>query len=201
MKKALLFSIIIVSAICTNAQEFGASIDAGLVVSQVDGDRKGGYNKMGYTIGANAYRFVKKDLFGFNIGLQYIRKGSHSEESENSSYYKTELHYIEMPLKAFCRWKKFDFNAGMTIGYLLKGKEDVDGYGLKDPVYPFRKTDFSGTAGARYKLTDHIWAGAQFCYSLIAIRKYHSEQDMYIVSGQHNNLLSFCLTYDFHPRQ
>ncbi len=200
MKRNLL-AIVLLSAICTNAQEFGASIDAEVVASQIDGDRFGGYNKFGFTVGGSVHRFFVKNTIGAKMGLRYVRKGSHSEETEHSQFYMTELHYAELPITAFYRWKDFEFEAGLSAGYLLKAKEDTDGYGLREPNYQYRKADVCAIAGVRYNLFGSIWANAQFNYSALAIRKYHSAQDSYMVSGQHNNLLMFGLCYEFSPRK
>lgn len=199
--KRYLIAIVLLTATCANAQEFGASIDAGFVASQIDGDRFGGYNKFGFTAGGSVHRFFVKNTIGAKMGLRYVRKGSHSEETEHSQFYMTELHYAELPITAFYRWKDFEFEAGLSAGYLLKAKEDTDGYGLREPNYQYRKADICAIAGVRYNLFGDIWANAQFNYSAIAIRKYHSAQDTYMVSGQHNNLLLFGLSYQFNPRK
>ena len=60
-------------------QEFGGSIDAGFVVSQLDGDRRSGYKKAGFALGGSVSRFLMKDFVGARLGLRYVRKGSHEE--------------------------------------------------------------------------------------------------------------------------
>ena len=180
----------------TVAQDFGGTVDAGLVFSQLDGDRHGGYKKLGLAVGGSVSRFVVKDRVGARLGLRYVLKGSHEEESEHTQFYKAELHYAEMPLTAFYRWNKFDFEAGAALGYLIKAKEDTDGYGLREPNPDFRKFDVSAIARLRYNLFGALWADASFNYSVLAVRKHHTAQDGYIVSGQHNNLIIIGLSYD-----
>ena len=197
--RRLLTLVIAIAPFFAVAQDFGASVDAGLVVSQLDGDNHGGYKKLGFSFGGSVSRFVLKKELGGRLGLRYVRKGSHEEESEHTQFYKAELHYAEMPLMAFYRWHKFDFEAGASFGYLLKAKEDTDGYGLREPNISFRKFDVSAVAGVRYNLFGQLWANASFNYSLVAVRKHHAAQDGHIVSGQHNNLLIFGLSYDLKP--
>ena len=95
--RRLLVLLITFAPVFTVAQDFGASIDAGLVFSQLDGDRHGGYKKLGVAVGGSVSRFVVKDHIGARLGLRYVRKGSHEEESEHTQFYKAELHYAEMP--------------------------------------------------------------------------------------------------------
>lgn len=115
----ILLAIILLTTVCVNAQEFGASIDARFVASQIDGDRFGGYNKYGFTIGGNVHRFLnKKNTIGTKAGLRYILKGNHTEgDDDHSKFNKTELHYVEMPLSAFYRWERLDVEVGLTVGW------------------------------------------------------------------------------------
>ena len=196
MMRRLLVLCVAFAPLFAVAQEFGASLDAGLVVSQLDGDDRGGYKKLGFSFGGSVSRFVLKNTVGGRIGLRYVMKGSHEEESEHTQFYRAELHYAEMPLTAFYHWHKFDFEVGAAFGYLIKAKEDTDGYGLREPNISFRKFDISAVAQARYNLYGPLWAVASFNYSLMAVREHHAAQDGHIVSGQHNNLLIFGLSYD-----
>jgi hypothetical protein len=196
MMRRLLILLIAFAPFIAAAQDFGASIDAGLVVSQLDGDRRSGYKKVGFAFGGSVSRFIVQDIIGARLGLRYVQKGSHEEESEYRQFYKAELHYAELPLTAFYRWNRFDFEAGAAFGYLIKAKEDTDGYGLRDPNPDFRKFDVSAIAQLRYNLFGALWADASLNYSIIAVRKHHTAQDGYFVSGQHNNLIIIGLSYD-----
>ncbi|MBP5667775.1 MAG: PorT family protein [Salinivirgaceae bacterium] len=196
MMRSLLVLLIAAAPFFAWAQEFGGSIDAGFVVSQLDGDRRSGYKKAGFALGGSVSRFLVKDCVGARLGLRYVRKGSHEEESEHTSFYKVELHYAELPLTAFYRWNKFDFEAGISTGYLIKAKEDTDGYGLREPNPDFRRFDVSAIAQLRYNLFGSLWANASLNYSILAVRKHHTAQDGHIISGQHNNLIIIGLNYD-----
>ena len=170
-----------------------------MVASQLDGDRHAGYKKLGFTFGGNVSRFFAKNTFGGRIGLRYIRKGSHEEESDHTQFYKAELHYVEMPLTVFYHWNRFYFEAGKSIGYLIKAKEDTDGYGLREPNIAFRKFDLSAVAQVRYNLYGPVCACAGFNYSVLPVRKHHAAQDGHTISGQHNNLIIIGLSYDLKP--
>jgi len=198
MKNCLLFLLIMTMPAIASAQRFSARANAGFVASQVDGDKYSGYHKFGFTFGADVSRPIQKSDFAFRLGLRYVRKGSHAEENDVSSFYKVELHYAEMPLTLIYTFKDFEFEAGASVGYLFKSKEDSDGYGLKEPAYPFKKVELNGIAGVNYNVFGNVWAGAEFNYSILPIRPYTTAHSDYVVSGEHNNLIVFKIIYMFH---
>lgn len=195
MKK--LFAIIAVLSICipTYAQKFGATIEGGVTVSQIDGDDLSGYHKFGYSFGASVNRYLYKDILGAEIGIKYLLKGSKAHDLEVHDFYEANLHYAEIPLIAFYRITNFYIDLGLSFGYLFKAQEDTDGYGFKKPQYKFRKIDLSGVVGARYSITKNILIGGHLNYSLLAIRQHYTSQETYIIDGQHNNLINFSLQY------
>jgi hypothetical protein len=173
----------------SNAQDFGAGIETCLTASQLDGDRYAGYHKIGFGFGAHVSRMLLTDRIGMRIGLRYIRKGSHQEATESTPYYKSELHYAEHPLTIFYHWQKLNFEVGATVGYLIKSKEDTDGYGLREPNINFNKIEIGAIAGLRYRLVGSLWAHASLCYSVLPVRQHHAAQDGHKISGQHNNVI------------
>jgi len=196
MIRRLLVLLVAFSPFFVVAQDFGASVDVGLVASQLDGDRYGGYHKFGFSFGASVNHLLVSDVFGARLGLRYVRKGSHQEATETTPFYKSELHYAELPLTAFYRWHKFDFDASMALGYLIKAKEDTDGYGLREPNVDFNKFEISSFAGMRYNIFESLWVQACIGYSVLPVRKHHATQDGRRVSGQHNNLIIIGMSYD-----
>ena len=60
MKKLLILLLLIGSAFTLAAQGFGYRLFAGANFCQIDGDRMGGYNKLGFRLGANSYIKTKK---------------------------------------------------------------------------------------------------------------------------------------------
>ncbi|MBR5956940.1 MAG: PorT family protein [Salinivirgaceae bacterium] len=198
MRRLLIVLVLFALPILASAQKFNARANAGIVASQVDGDRYSGYNKFGFTFGADVSRPIEKTDFGWRLGLRYVRKGSHAPKSEESDFYKVELHYAEMPLTALYTYKRFEFEAGASFGYLIKSKEDVDGNGMTEPAFKFKPIELSGVAGVNYNLTGDLWAGAEFSYSMLPIRPYTAAHSDYVLSGEHNNLLMFKIVYLFH---
>ena len=182
--------ILIVAAIMLSvglaAQDFNARVGAGVVASQVDGDRYAGYHKFGFSAGASVDRMLSRNM-GFRLGLRYARKGSHTTDDNLPDFYHTELHYAELPVSAFYAFRNCEFEAGLACGYLLKAKEDVDGYGLTGPAFKFRRAELGVLTGVNYQIIKNVYITMQFNYSLTAIRKYSKLQDAHITSGLHNN--------------
>jgi len=198
MKQLLIIAIILTTHYFALAQKFNAKANAGFVASQIDGDKYGGYHKFGFSFGADVSQPIAKTDFSYRIGLRYVRKGSHAAEDEVTSFYKAELHYAEMPISALYTLRHFEFEAGVSVGYLIKSKEDTDGYGLKEPAYKFKQFELSALVGVNYNFYENIWVGVEFDYSLLPIRPYTTAHSEYLVSGEHNNLLIFKIAYLFH---
>lgn len=179
------------------AQEFNAAVYTGMVASQVDGDTHAGYNKAGLVLGGYVNRFLTKELAG-QMGIQYIQKGSKRADDDLQIYYKTQFHYIEMPLTIrYFYIEKIDFEGGMAVGYLFKGLESRNNSLILEETrsdQTYNSLDISLVAGVSYELTAQITASAHFTYSLIPIRPFFDNMPN-IRGGQYNNVLHFTLAY------
>jgi hypothetical protein len=201
MKKLLILLISLVVPFLMVAQEFNAGIIAGLAPSQLDGDMYRGYHKLGYTAGAYVNRFFTKKT-GMQFGIRFIEKGSRESDDKNNVYYRSVLRYAEMPLSFLYNFKKhLRFEVGATLGYLVQDLEDVDGYGLQEPSFPFRKYELGSLVGIHYRFSDKAAIGIQHAYSITAVRPYTTNSPDYIEYGQHNNVLIIELTYTFRSWQ
>jgi len=177
------------------SQDFNANIYTGLAASQIDGDTYSGYNKAGLIIGGNINRYFHKK-WNWQMGLRYIQKGSKYTNTKNGVYYKCQLHYLEVPLTInYKYYNKVSFEAGVSLGYLIKALEDKDGYGLIDANPQFNNFEFSGIAGLYYHFTDKLKIGAHYSYSILTIRPFTNGYSTFIDGGQHNNILYFALYY------
>jgi len=198
MVKYFTMALIVVALLTTKktkAQEFNAGLYGGLVGSQLDGDKYGGYHKAGMIGGAFVNREFKKK-WSWQMGLRYNQKGSKQVDNKNGVYYKTQLHYIEMPLTIRYRhFEKVDLETGVAMGYLIKDKEDKDGYGLIDADPEFNKFEFSYLGGLNFHFNKKIAIGGHFAYSFLPVRPYSSLFDGFMDKGQYNNLVYFTLQY------
>lgn len=178
-----------------SAQEFNAGFYGGMVASQLDGDHYQGYNKAGFLGGAyvNRQMFSKTDL---QMGIRYIQKGSKKADTKTGEYYKSQLHYAEIPVTMrYHYYKKIDFEAGMALGYLIQSMEDTDGSGLTEPAAAFYKFELCAVGGVNYAWTEKITFSAQLSYSILPVRPYSQLYASYMDRGQFNNLVSFSIMY------
>lgn len=202
MKKILLLAIlIIVFGYNLKAQEFKAGLIGGVVATQVDGDRIGGFYKAGFTGGLFVYRDLSK-ASRIQGELLYTMKGSRTN-SKNTDYslYQISADYIDISLLYI--YKVFDwlnFRIGLTPNVLISAKEESQ-TGLSPVGAPaFRRFGVSTVAGLSYYFTESMSITWSYNYSLFSIRSGNSE--IYDLSfkeqnAQYHNYMSFTLGYRF----
>jgi hypothetical protein len=181
------------------AQRFGGGILAGVVGSQLDGDRRAGYDKMGFVAGG----FVDTKLnqhYGLQMEIKFIQKGSKGKDTLGGSfnYYESRMNYIEMPVFINYLYKeKYRFELGLSVGYLINAFEDKDGIGLVKASPDFNKFEVAATAGVTYMITEQFFITSRFTYSALPVRPYYAGAINYMDRGQYNNVLSLALFYKF----
>jgi len=176
---------------------FTSGIVLGIAPSQVDGDSYAGYKKVGLIAGLFS-EFVMDKHFSIVSEIKYINKGAKQVSRGNTFFYKSSLHYVEVPFALRFKYKKgFSFNAGLAFGYLISYTENF-GWGnvVVEPV--FKKYEFSGFAGIGYKLSDKLLLVNRFEYSILPVRDYPESyyttiRDM----GWNNNVILVSLYYKF----
>jgi hypothetical protein len=169
-------SIIYLLAYCvsmTQGQTFGASIQAGLVASQIDGDQYAGYNKPGPFVGITGIAKLKEKL-DLEVGISYVFRGSQSELFPDNSFpqLKINLQYIDVPLTIHYKdWLEpeqgfyhMDFYAGAYYGRLLSSSAEYSGY--DDVVDLFKKNEIGIVVGGAYNFGAHSGIGVKWCRGL-----------------------------------
>ncbi len=189
MKILLLSFLMIVSSLNLLAQGFKGGVTGGLVVSQVDGDGYGGYNKIGFQGGVYS-RYYFGDKLALTAMLRYLPKGSHFGDNKTQTYFKINLNYIDIPITVSYRlFNKIDISAGVSAGVLFKTKvEDPTGRVSAERLF-YKKTDISVLAGVSYCITEKVSINVEHMYSILPINTR--------MSRQHNNLLIASLVYQF----
>lgn len=191
MKRFFPILFVLFSTSLVKAQEFNGGILLGGSFSQIDGDTFSGYNKSGVTGGFYVNRFFQEKLSA-QFSLIYSEKGSYEDNDDIN--YKCKLQYMELPLTLrYYHYKKVDFEAGFSLGYLIKQSEYFDGY-IDENTLPFHKFDLSSIFGMNYKFTEKLQLGFHLNYSLLIVRHF-SENNSTMEKGQRNNTLSFYLAY------
>jgi len=182
------------------AQQFKGGLTGGLIVSQVDGDNWGGYNKPGVNFGGFVYVMFKKNV-GFGTELKYIQKGSFKApnyEKGDYTYYKMRLSYIEMPFLAkYVLNEKLNFDAGLGISYLFKATEDKDGNGGIEAAPPFFKYEIPFICSVHYQMSEKVEVFLRFSYSVLPIRNHPGDHTYFLDRGQCNKLLNLSFNYTF----
>ena len=96
--KHLLIALILLITHNLSAQNFDAGLVAGFTMSQISGDGLAGFDKPGARIGAYISYPIPRKKMNFEIGMQYLQKGSRASGSKNaSSIYSMDMHYLELP--------------------------------------------------------------------------------------------------------
>lgn len=121
-------------------KRFFGSLNVGAVLSQVDGDGFGGYNKIGLSAGPSVMVQVHKNWV-VQFGLNYTQKGSRngnvvgSDLGQYIEKYKLNTHYIDVPIVLNYVFKEtYLFGAGLAYSAFISSKEEK--YGLNG-AYPY----------------------------------------------------------------
>lgn len=179
------------------AQNFKGGIHAGLVGSQVAGDRYSGYNKAGISIGG----WVSLQLTThsvFHMELSFLQKGSREnpDYKERFNTYLMRVSYIEMPLLYRLIYsEKLSFEAGPALNILMHSYEHFNYEVLTNN--PFRSLHPSFILGLSYNINDKLRANLRTNNSLTSIRKERVTGDVwrFVDYGQYNDALIISLYY------
>lgn len=165
-----------------SAQEFFGGLILGGDVSQVGGDARGGYNKIGIVGGAFAGLNLSSD-FDVQMELKYIQKGSYSTEVENWPAFDPfliKLDYIDLPIvfaynlnkvninDINMKWLKFEL--GLSFDFLVNYKQEIQGVVVKESN-PWNKVVLNTVVGVRVCVKDNFEIGLRAVDSMTSICK------------------------------
>lgn len=201
MKRALLISFLVLPAfLSVNAQNrFKAGIKAGLATTQVHGDTFTGFDKIGVDGGAYVQAKIN-EKWSAAFEILYIQKGSKhmgNPAEGDFTFYKMQLDYIEVPILFQYQLKKFTFELGPGIGFLIYSQEhDFNGpYASFDP---FQKYEASANIGMTYTFYKRMGINVRYTNSILPIRVFRNPTVSTVYNpGQRNNVLAFTLNYTF----
>lgn len=195
-----LFALIWISSV--KAQDFGATLIAGTTFSQVDGDRFGGYNKMGLTGGVEVNRAINEQWTG-SFQILYIDKGSRrkiTEEDLLREIFILKFSYLEMPLLATYRTGDLSFFFGPSIGILLNAKRDT-GLGFIE-IDDINKTEIATRLGATYHFSDQWSFHLTHASSLFRIgNPYQGGIYLFTRNGLYNRLFNVGFSYSLFEKK
>jgi len=204
--KLIILLLFILPPLGAIAQDFNAGVIGGAVFSQVDGDTYEGFNKLGLTCGLYVSRSFTEQWMG-QFEIIYKQKGSlHNPNESVNDYtkYKLKLNYIEIPVVAKLKVKKFAFEGGAAFGMLINSSEE-DEYGEIATTVPFEDYEWSSIVGVCYQFNEKMFADIRWSYSFTRVRKaYNGDFDSQKPShwrdgklGQYNHSVSISIYYEF----
>lgn len=183
---------------------FNLLVTAGVSPSQVHGDLYSGFNKVG-AIGGVGVEAVFSKKASMNLSFLFIQKGAKKnqnlEKNDLTAYY-LKLNYLEVPLLVTYTHKRFLFDIGASIAYLINYYE-ADQNMVFTGLYPFQSFDYSVKIGLGVNLSPKWFVNFRSSNSFITIRPNRIKQSVYYNNfiartfnkGYYNNILEFTLGY------
>jgi hypothetical protein len=199
IKKFLIVSfVVLITSSGINAQKrlFHGGLVFGITATQVHNDNSGGFNKIGLYFGGFIVTNFS-DQWMLEIGMNYAGKGAREVTGDKNvgfSKYVSRLGYIEFPFLIKFRLKKFDIEAGLSIGFLLFGNEYLNG-NLQESSAKYKSYEFAGILGASYSFNDKWAVEIRSQTSLLPIRTPTDNVYYSNGQGQYNIVLSFTVRY------
>jgi hypothetical protein len=206
MQKLVLMAFTFLCFSLSHAQNFTGGILLGVTASQVDGDSYSGYNKPGLQGGV----FISTGLLPYldaRLEIKYSSRGARNPASDdNTGAYKLSLHYIDVPVMAVIKIKKFGgIELGLIPGYLFAASgEDDAGKFSAEYLVAFRKFDLGTLLGANINLSKRISLSIRYSYSIFSIRDLETAGAYYSwfgkifghSRGDFNNCITLGLNYE-----
>lgn len=151
------------------AQSFDFYAAAGPVVSQIDGDRIGGYNKAGIMLGMGVKRLVYHKTH-LTLEIDYIQKGKGVFNPSDNSSYQTILNYIDLPFLAhYSINERYSIQAGISVAALVSYKFLYNGEENEAPSYTPNNYDIDYVLGASYHLNEQWSVDLRLAQSIFAM--------------------------------
>lgn len=180
MKKLLLLAIIAISFATTiYGQNFYGGLVAGGTMSQIGGDGRGGFHKVGIVGGAFAGLKLNED-FDIQMELKYIQKGSLSNDFESfpgSDPFLIKLDYIDLPIVLSYNLNKININdvnlkwmkleLGLSLDVLVNARQKIFGENIQSD--PWNRLVVNTVLGVRVDVRENLEVGLRSINSMTSI--------------------------------
>lgn len=195
MKQVFVVLFISMATFCLG-QRFGAGMQMGINLAQIDGDGIYGFNKFGANGGIFATTKFGK-ISEMLVQFLYSGRGSHSKQDDRVRI-NYRLHYIEIPLVyTFKDWAgvdrdheyyKMHFHGGLSYGRLISSSS------LNNWDENFKKNDLSWLAGFTYYYSYNLGVSGRYTRSIIPLYRFiENNTEMKMISY----FISLGLVYNF----
>mgnify|MGYP000031676051 CR=1 FL=1 len=155
----------------TSAQTFKAAVIGGFNLSQIDGDRLGGFHKIGVNTGVKAAA-VLSDRWQLSIEMLYVQQGSSRSKTDSplSMFDRINLNLVEAPIMlSFSDWK-VQAEAGISYSNIIDYKAiSIIGDDITDQEI-YKSNIFTGILGASYFFTDKWTLNIRWSKSLASFQ-------------------------------
>ena len=168
----------------SQAFRFNGGVNLGTSLSQVHGDGIGGFDKIGFNVGAMV-EMLNLEYKGLQIGVVYNQKGSRKPPNPNSGDNTTwayKFTYVDIPV--LCNFRHvinnmdLDFQVGIQPSVLISAKENYMG-AYSDLSFELKDYDLSGVFGIRIKYGDRSYLFSKLTQSIIGIAPLQGEPSAY----------------------
>lgn len=193
MKKVFLLTALLCN-LSIFAQKFEAGFVGGFSASQISGDGLAGFDKGGARLGAYISYPLKNKRINFEVGMQYIQKGSKQPSGERGiSNYNINLQYLEVPFTVNYSLKsglllETGIGAGILVNYT---EENANGTLLGESPNTLA-LDF--LCGIQYQLFEQLKINVRYGNSITPIRK-ESVENSLENKDWYSSLVTFALMY------
>lgn len=192
------------------AQRFLGAVSLGMNLTQVDGDEFFGFNKLGLNVGPMVIvPFGKKKNWSVSMELLYSQKGSYHGGSTDSTGFKLNLDYAEVPvLIHFTDKKLISGGLGFSYGQLINYKETKNNF--YDSIFVYQtgvsNNDVSVIADLQIRLWSKLWADLRYQYSVksnrtVLVKDPGTYPRIEYTRYQYNNVITFRLTWVFNQEK
>jgi hypothetical protein len=219
----ILFPLLLLLIISGNgySQRILGAVSAGMNLSQVDGDEKYGFKKVGLNIGPSVIiPFGKNKKWSVTMEILFSQLGSRQKEqyandsiadtttSEYYDGYKLKLNYVQIPVMIHFKDKNIvAAGVGFLYGQLVSAQEWEDYNDLRGLFKtgttlrsPYTMSDLQAIVDVRFRLYQRLWIDFRYSYSVFPIRTRDFVNPLYKTvetRKQYNNVIAFRLTYIF----
>lgn len=188
------------------AQRVLGAFSLGMNITQVDGDEFYGFHKVGLNVGPQVILpFGKNKNFSVSMELLYSQKGSVHRGSSDTTNFRMELDYVEIPvIVKFTDKKVVSGGIGFSYGQLVNYRETQNSF--FDTLFTYQSSlannDISVIADVQFRIWSRLWGNVRYQYSLRSLRTVLVDDPRYYPRNpytreQYNNVISFRLTWVF----
>lgn len=181
-KSVLCFVFMLFFCVNLSAQEFFGGLILGGTVSQVAGDNRGGYHKIGVT-GGGFVGLNLSDDFDIQMELKYIQKGSLSNDVENrpaTDPFRIKLDYVDLPIVVSYNLNKVNINnvnlkwlkleLGLSLDVMVKARQEICGVTVT-ASNPWRRFVVNTIVGVRVNVVKNLEIGVRTVDAVTSVCK------------------------------